>query len=678
MLQGNHKVRQSRLLNHVIEAKSIIVLSYGKCHAEYMQESQLNVRYLPHETAGIEEEPGVLANPSSLEPRPCSSFIEFQISLDQIRHRAVFDHLNGTPDFFLQVADASGQVFYELELLRKGMRWSEFMVSVMSDGIRQGRGNTKDKPHRVRSTKVWVRPTGVKFGIDMMLGRDPCEWFREENVDQTIPTCLAETARVSIQCMLLSLEFLRICAIFNLPRSYMDLGLYAVRKELNFWNLELLLTYVVGGMPIEWDKDPSFGTIFEPMIPKVIAIAKTGVTDTYQVHFAGTSLLSTIGAFFDRNVPPLDNIATPSLASADLGAIMLDPNGHHGSIWSLLDASSLTPVPSEVKNHKRQLATFRIAAAVQLVTNPSPSIWQDHILPMILVSLPYGMLKFILYNMTNTSLIKRYELTRQVCVWRVERSVRWLQQYGTVTGRCILWKRLHWIYDPMRAPKESALPNRYRWIEVPFLLQRSDAQGRIIHIFDFKRYWYGWQEYNEGDELEARLRDIEQRDDFFANRLRNRVLYPGVASTGTVQGQHTVMRGEWQPAGQPAGQPAAGGEERRRGRGRPRGSGRGRASAQAARLGAGSPSISASQHHVNNPPVLLSQHHANNPPVLLSQQLQIANPIPTRPLPPPINLPGWIANSHQYTTPNTAPNQSTVNQPPSSHPSTDGGAVRQL
>ena len=598
------------------------MLNYGKTHEESVLESQPGIGYLSHELAGIHEGPDALTDQSFMVLRPCCSFIKHQVQLRNLRHKVLLDHVNTPPDFFLRLVDHLGEVTHDVALTRSVMRSSPFTKSLVFDANEKGLGDSINNPQTVVIKGVWTRPVNVRFGIGMLMGRDPCEWFQEENINQDIPTCLAETARVSIQCMLLSLEYLRMCAIFELPPTYIDLGLYTVRKELNFWNLELLLSYVVGA-PRRWEAYPNdnfFGTTFEPMAQKVIDIVISAVGSAYQVHTADTSLLTIIAEFFNNSMTPLADIAHPTLASPVLGAYVLDPQGQHRSTWSVIDEGFLPPAPLEVTTHRRKLATFRVAAAVQAIPNPGPSIWKDHILPMILVSLPYGVLKFILYNMKNTNLVTRYELARQVCVWRVERSVRWLQEYGQVTGKCILWKRQNWTFDARRLPSLEAFPVRYRWIEVPFLLQKLDRQGRVNHIFDFKRYYYGWQEYEEGRELEARLRDIDRSDAWYANTLRNRVLHSGIIIPQTNQEQ----QGEGQAAGQAASQTAGG-----------------------------------------------TAPGANSSTIFASQQALLRNTIAPRTLLPPITFTRSTGNYYQPMTSPASPTQALVNQSPSARSPTN-------
>lgn len=462
-------------------------LSYGKTHAEYLAHSRPGIRYLPHHVTGVRQ----LINHDNYVRFGSIQYVEHFARLSE--QHSLREYRKGPWDFLLIIIEP-GEEQKVLKLHTSILRHNKTMAHTIGNAMRMSQSRISAR-WEVKS--LWVTVKSIEFGIAMIMGQDPTTWFRERNVEQDVPKSIATSVRVSLQRMILALQFTAAVSILQLPKSYEDLGLYIIQKELDWWNFELVLSFLCRGHECIWETSPlesGFGTTFEPMttIWKTFLGYANGVPSAH----SAARLFCICAVWFRDNLPrDLSKLLQPAFVSAALGG------RRHENVGGCFRSPT-----EEFKKYRHPLATILIMSSIspEFVPHPDPQeIAIPLILPVILVSIPYGILKMFLYS-TNISIPQKYAFAHILCGWRYRRQHNTSEEFTKRTELHIFWERSDWVHYARRDPPIHSWSIRNRYVEVPYLIKMSDGKGGTVDIFDFKRYWYNWQVFtaDEWQEIE--------------------------------------------------------------------------------------------------------------------------------------------------------------------------------
>ena len=461
-----------------IRTATFTTISLGKTHAEYVNESRRGLVYLPHHLAGVRE---VYSHENHLRFQSIQDVMSF--ARREARH-AVLTYRRGVSDFHLSIT-APDEATKHFTLHTSIVGRNAVMAQTIAHAAQSGPGIIAAQ---WPINSPWITVRSLQFGVAMIMGQDPASWFQEANADQDVPKGTATSVRVSLQRMLLAIQFNATVASLQLPESYQELGLFVIQQELDWWNFELVLSYLLREHEAVWESSPlgrDFGTTFEPM--DAIWKHLLGYTRGCPSPHSAIRIFWICIYWFRDNLPrDLARIEAPFFASAALGGQDHELHGGHVS-----DPSE------EVLKYRHPLATLRIMSSIlpEFVPNPDPEeIAIPQILPVILISIPYGILKAFLYA-ANLSIPNKYAFASIVCGWRSSRQNRTLQHFTRSTGHYLVWKRPGWPFYTSRDPTVMEWPIRNRYVEIPYLIKIRNDKGEISEVFDYKRYWYEWQIY---------------------------------------------------------------------------------------------------------------------------------------------------------------------------------------
>jgi hypothetical protein len=329
----------------------------------------------------------------------------------------------------------------------------------------------------------WVTRQALKFALEVMHGADPADWFKEENITHLLPD-MNPLVRESQQRMLLPIQLLAAFKFLELPSELEHPILYAVQREIDIWNVEMVLAYLLHDFHhvVECQPQESEGISSFELIPNDLDRLNSKATRP----FAFKLLTEIVVHYIVNNMPSVDLMSTPDMACTLLGASELQGDGPY-----------MPSTPKDVQEFFPPLMTIRLASALkpsmQLSMREPSLYWNRHILPMILTSLPFCLLKFILFLVPLPSSGK-YGLAKQIHEWRFNRKVVKLEEIARRTSLYITYWRNGWSFNPEIQPRLAYWTLRDRWVELPILVnvQRPD-DGTWIEIFDYKRCFYRWQ-----------------------------------------------------------------------------------------------------------------------------------------------------------------------------------------